>query len=542
MLDPSLRLLLRLRLRSLVRRLGRALWSVQGVVAIVFFACLFIGIMTQLIAGALVEREPIATEFIRRYVPIGMALLCTLQAFSTHLSRAMHFSPAEVNLLFPAPLGWRQLLLYKLVTVSSSSLATGVFISMFLAQHAHNGTFAMLAGGMTFLFLTCIGLSLRSMITQTRALYRHSAQIIALTPLTIVIIAAASNMHVYAEHGGLALAQAIADADPVRWVSAPFAVYVAAFTAEPMHVFLQELSLGVVLLLIPLGVLFHLPPAQLETVAAESERIAGEVQRARVRGSVIRNPQRAARLRVPPLPWWKGSGPMIHRQLTTMLRTGRSVLVVGGLIPAGTCLAVIFMAHTDGSGRLSYSLVPLLFVMVLFVIPVNLRYDFRGDIDQIGWIRSLPLGSWSLVIGQLAVPVLVNTVIVWLMLAAFALGDARHVAWGAPALLLAPPLVLLNIALDNATFLAYPTHNLGAGLSDIASMTRNFMATMLRMLGLVVAGSAALGVGLGSYAILRSLPVAVVLAALVLTAGAVAALQILRWSYKRFDVGHDMPV
>ncbi len=55
--------------------------------------------------------------------------------------------------------------------------------------------------------------------------------------------------------------------------------------------------------------------------------------------------------------------------------------------------------------------------MLTLLLTRMVAFDFRGDLDSMDWLKSLPLRPISITLGQLATPVLLLTAIQYIFLA-----------------------------------------------------------------------------------------------------------------------------
>ena len=120
------------------------------------------------------------------------------------------------------------------------------------------------------------------------------------------------------------------------------------------------------------------------------ERMRAREARRRPRAADLENRGSTA---LPRLPWLGGAGPLAWRQLLLAMRTSRLVI----LISLGTRLR----AARDGlrhaqritaEGRCSYPRWALGFIAYLtFLFAMQLPWAFRGDIDHMDSLKSLPV-------------------------------------------------------------------------------------------------------------------------------------------------------
>ncbi|HEU4454943.1 MAG TPA: putative ABC exporter domain-containing protein, partial [Longimicrobium sp.] len=129
-MNPGLVFLLRRSPRGKLRQAWRRMKTVKGAIAFGFGAIFLLGfVVLQLWTLTLdVEMEPASLEGLRTYLPPALLLFAVLGAMS---GKALYFTPAEVDFLFPAPVGRRELLLYNLLSRVGVQLASGLWVALF---------------------------------------------------------------------------------------------------------------------------------------------------------------------------------------------------------------------------------------------------------------------------------------------------------------------------------------------------------------------------------------------------------------------------
>jgi hypothetical protein len=169
-----------------------------------------------------------------------------------------------------------------------------------------------------------------------------------------------------------------------------------------------------------------------------------------------------------------------------------------------------------------------------------IKFDFRGDVDHMDVLKSLPISRWSLCAGQIAVPVLLLTGIHWLVVAAVLLA----VGTAGPALPLVATLSLpfnaLVFLVENIAFLIYPVRG-PQGAMDFQNFGRQTLFFLAKLIVLLIAGGIAGVAGLIAWVVTHSW-LAVGAAALGILMIAVASLlPLLVWAFARYDVSLDTP-
>ena len=535
----ALWLLMRLRLWGWLRRVGRGLGSVRGILLALFGSLVFGFWIATLLLGDVQPGQNVAE--VRRYGPLALAAYCLLELLVS-TEGSITFSAAEVNFLFPGPLSRRQLLAYKVTATFGSSLLSTVLLTLFLRQYALTLAGAVIGLLLAALFVQLFPMALALIASSLGARAYNRRRKVVLVGLAV--LAAAALAGAFGGRGGRELLLELERSEIAQVLLAPFRWFVNAFTAERLWPDLvQWAALGLLVNVGVLAVVFALDAHYLETSAAASERAYTRLQRLRQGGPAMAAPPAAgwARLRVPALPAWGGIGAVAWRQLVTAVRSPRWLLVVlilGGMIvyPA--------LAGRDRSGPPEFSgvfVLVLLFGLALFVPPL-LPFDFRADIDRMDVLKTLPLPAWRLVVGQLLVPVLLVSLLQAILIAVLvALGEtAAPLLLGGAAFIL--PVNCLLFGLDNLLFLWFPTRQAHAGPGDLQAMGRQILVWMAKFLVLQVLLGVAFLFGLVIFLLTgMSLAAGAVVGWLVLAGFVVGLVPLIGVAFRHFDVARDIP-
>ena len=163
-----------------------------------------------------------------------MLLVYTALALSTSAAeKAISFTPAEVNWLFPAPLSRRQLLIYKLMQVFLGGLTLALFLGIPLRVYAHSATAAIIGLFAAFLFLQLQGMIFALLAATASAAFSRRTRLIAVAFLVvgIVVCVRAMGNGTWPATWGEA-ADAINNSPILRIVLAPLHWFVATFAAR----------------------------------------------------------------------------------------------------------------------------------------------------------------------------------------------------------------------------------------------------------------------------------------------------------------------
>jgi hypothetical protein len=483
-------------------------------------------------------------ESVHRYGPLLLAAYSLLNLLVAS-EGALTFSPAEVNLLFPGPLSRRQLLAYKLLSVVGGAALTAVILTMFLRNLWANFLAGLLGLLLTAVFLQLLPMTLAMVASSVGARAYNRQRKILLIVLIVAVVAAL--LPYLGELASSDREQLLAElerleGEPVaKALLTPFRWFIEAFTATNLPDLLRNGGLSLLVILVLLGLIFVLDAQYLEASATASERAYARLERMRRGGpaALTLGGPGAARLTVPALPWWGGVGPVAWRQLLTLVRTPMAALtvVVVGLLFA---LPPVLGARARGDEGQVLALVMLL-VVTLFVTPM-LPFDFRGDLDRIEVLKTLPLSSWRIAVGQVLVPALFLTVFQLLTL------GGLMIYWGrAGPLVLAgaafvPLMNLLLMGLENLLFLWFPTRQMGRSPGDLQTLGRLMLLWMAKLFMLQVILIVAFLFGWTAYLVGGQSLVAGSVAGWVVLAGCVVGLvPLLGLAFRRFDVSCDIP-
>lgn len=549
-MDPALRLLLWLRFRGWLRRLGRLLSTVKGILLAVFGFCLFgfclfFGVILPMLVPE--ARPQVDPEAVRRYGTLGLLAYCvSILVFSTG-ERAISFTPAEVNFLFPGPFSRRQLLVYKIVvTLLNAGVGTLVF-AVFCKSYAPIFLAGYLGMLLAILFLQLFAMAVAFVGSTAGVLAYNRGRKLVLGLLAVLIGVALLQLGKGMPGSDWRGVLERWDESPLLSVLlAPLSWFANAFTARRLWPDLaQWAGLGLLVDGVLLGLVFALDAHYLETAASASERLYARMQRLRS-GGVSAQWGGAGRVRftLPNFPWWGGLGPSVWRQLLTTLRSLKGMLLFLLIVGVSATWPMLLRggglpANEPGVG---VGLASGLLTMTLFLFPMLLTFDFRGDLDRMEVLKSLPLPPVTLVLGQLTAPVLLGSLIQLILLTALQalVGGVGEVLLAAVLFVL--PFNFLLFGLENLVFLHYPTRMAPATAGDFQMVGRNMLLLWGKFLALaLVLGMIALAATVAYFVAGRSWPAALACAWLLLAGVDVALVPLLVVAFGKFDVARDTP-
>lgn len=550
-MSAALWTLLGLQLSSYWRYFVRSLATVKGAL-LAGVGVLFIGLYFGALLFSPSSAEPVEPDVLRRTGPAFLLLYCLVQVLLSASQATIYFTPAEVQFLFSGPFTRRQILIYKVTLLTILTLPVPLLFALFLRHHAGSWYAAMLAMTLGVLFLNLFTIACNLLVDTIGAAMYHRARSVALFGLLIgfgLVVYFRGGLPTWGqvgEQGG-----ALADSTLMRVITWPLGWFFELFLASDLAALGVGLAMSVLVNVGMLLVVFALDKNLLELAAANSDRTYTMLQQIRRGQTALAAGGGKAGWSLPDFPYLAGVGPVVWRQLTLTLRgLGRLVvilLLIGGMMTFGVLGGTSgAAAGTENAADALFASTVGLMVMLTFFMTMLVPFDFRGDIDAMAVLKTLPVAPWALAVGQLLTPVLVTTLFHWGILVGMAsLSLARGTPLPAGALVamafLFPALNFLMFGLENLLFLIFPIRMTQVTPGDFQSFGRNIVLTLGKMVALLaVLGTAALLGVFTAYATGNTYLGLGVGWLVVVTAG-VALVPAIMIAFARFDVGRDTP-
>jgi hypothetical protein len=528
-----------LQLGGYLRAAARSLRTFKGAL----LALLGLAVLGVWLGASMVEDgrgRAVDPERLRSLGPASLLGYCLLTVLLSSGERAVYFTPAEVSFLFPGPFGRRELLVYKITFTLLIALPTTVLMLVFLRVFA-TWLLAAYVGillGVIFLQLFSTALSL-VISTLGNEAYGRGRWIVLVAVGLFVALALLQG-------GGLRdLAEpevwrdAFSEGPLWRWAARPLRWFFDAFLATSGIELAQYALLALLVDLAMFGVVLALDAGYQEASASASARIYARLQQIRRGGVLADESGGPRRLTLPALPWWGGIGPHLWRQLTAALRAIVRLVLVFGIL--GTAVLVPVMDEKPDPVALPMR-VGVLLLWLTVLLTALVPFDFRGDIERMAFLKTLPLPAWRLAVAQILTPALILTLVQWAVLAVVAT-RTPGTGWLLAAIAaLGLPFNLFLFALENLLFLLSPTRQVAGTPSEFQSLGRTALFMMVKLLALVVLlvlSSVPMAI---TYVLTGHSVVAAVAAAWPVVALAGAALvPAVAIAFHKFDVGRDMP-
>ncbi len=460
-----------------------------------------------------------------RLASLGFALLAAKWWVVGADERALAFTPAELHLLFPAPITRRALVATKLVRAQLLILVNTVVWSVLLRGDGLHLSAWRRALGLWILFSTLYLHRLGAALTMA-SIRRHggAGRRRQLLPALVVGGAAAALLYAMTQAGpavGRAwtfgplstlrvLGQQL-DAPVPRVVLAPFRALLGPALAVDATAWLR--TVGVALALLALHALWVLrTDAAFEEAAVEASERLAVAREARARRSTIEpatttsgsgvRRRRTIPLRSTGLP----AVAILWKNAIAALRAGtlvRQLVLLGGLAVAVFLLSV----RDERVAEVATIVAAVWGAMLVLAGPLWVRFDLRQDMPNLAILRAWPLSGRQIVAAQIAASTAALTVFQYLLigalLAASALGRvplAVHdrVAFAAAAALALPGINAANLTVQNAAVLLLPGWvRTGGGARGVEAMGQSLVSIgiALAILSVLLAAPAALAWG-----------------------------------------------
>lgn len=556
-MSPALVLLMRMQTLAAIRRAFRGLRTLKGATFVIIGVAVFFMWLTPVLFSAttLPRTDP---ALVRLYAPLMLLLLCAVTTFSGAGDRSISFTPGEVNFLFPGPFTRRELLLYKLARTLAGGLLSGCIMSIVLLRHASGWPAAFVGSFLAMLFVQLLTLAI-VMVAQSvgeRAYSRGRKLVLG----AIVLLFAGAVVPQVREITGAAATPAeggasdvtATDAPPNRFeatvraidrspvarvVLSPVVPFVRTFTAETVGEGLLWGGTSLAIVAALLLAVLKLDADYREASISASQRVYERLQRVR-RGKLVSQLGASRRSRLAMFPHLGGAGPTAWRQLTTALRTSRAMLMFL-LIISLTLIPAFFTRGRTGTA----AIIVAAGAWATMLFTTMLKFDFRGELDQMEWLKALPLGPTATAAGQLAIPALIlttmHTLLVGVGCYVAAPQERVYLLAALPFLL---PFNLLMIAVENLMFLLFPAREAGAAPGDVGLVGRNIVFFIVKIF--VVSAATGVAALVGQVTLMltgHSWTAAGAAALVVLCCFAAALVPLVGVAYKRFDPSRDTP-
>ncbi|MCA9078299.1 MAG: hypothetical protein KDA93_24945 [Planctomycetaceae bacterium] len=483
--NTALRELFSMRARARVRTMWRKIASPKRLVLSTIAVLLPLIWIVNFVASVLL-REPFGQETFRNGVFCTGAAYCLwylLKASTFRPPAAIEWTPAESSLMCGGPFKRADLIRYRLTMIFTATFFKALFASLMLLPELSiwwSGFLGMLLG---LAFLDVLRLVAEIIITGVS----HSVFLkIRAAMLTIAATAGISASILALTSTELLTSEfPMAMALPVEFIrqlvnlrstaagmifSAPLLPFVEIITAPALSWSLVSW------LLLGGSMTFALTTAVVQLDGIYADQNAESIRRAYASIAAAKRAKKHARRRnmqLPNIARLRGAGPIAWRQWLGARKYEVSLVFALG-VPAA--LSSLPLLADSNSINTFLNVASALIFYSFLLLPAALKFDFRRDYDRLPVLKTLPVSPLAIVVGQLAVPVLLAT-----LLQAFVLLFAyivRPIPFSIVmnALLMVIPLNVMIFGLDNLIYLMFPYRQSEEGLQPFIRATLTFTA------------------------------------------------------------------
>jgi hypothetical protein len=558
-----------------IKRLKQPKYLVGGIVGGLYFYWYFFrtffGTPTRG-RGVILVASP---QNLALFESLGALILLTILLvawISPHQRAALTFTEAEVAFLFPAPISRRGLIHFKLLRSQMAILFTTLLLT--LVTNRFGGNAWIHAAGWWLIFSTLNLHFLGSSFARTMLLdrgitnWQRRLGILALVLLTagVVIVWARQSMPAF-EPSRFQNPDAIKDyaqqvltAGPVPYLLYPLRLVVRPFLAANSLAFLYALGPALLLLLAHYWWVVRSNVAFEEASVEASRNLAEKV--AAVRAGNWQGARKPPKRKRAPFKLRPVGPPAVALLWKNLISAGQafSLRMWISLAVFAVCGSVA-MGHASGGSGLRPALgmiAAMLMAWSLLLGTQLLRQDFRQDLPMADILKSYPLRSWQLALGELLAPATALTGIQWFLLilvvgffwqpAAAKIGWQSWVGLGFGAALVIPMLDLITLQIPNAAALLFPAWFQAAkgGGAGIEVTGQRLIFLIGQMLVFVVVLIPATALFAGVFFLVKmvlgtatAIPLASIAAAIVLAVEAALGVMLLGWLFERYDVSAE---
>lgn len=549
-MNPALRKLIRLMNWASLRILLRGARTVRGALLLLFLFAVLAGWLGMVVFVTFFLGRDLATAAqagkAEPYLALFLLAICLQSILGRRAALPIVFTPAEVDFLFTGPFSRRELLIYKLYRQFIGVVIAALIFSLTPVAIFFRGWLPCFVGlALSLIFVNLISVAsglVQQLVAEAAHTRVRKVGLIALGALVAVALPqmlAGAGVFRFDE-----LATTFSETWPGRILLAPFQLFTRATFAERLFPdFIGWTAAAATIDVGLLALVLRLDADYLESSAAASQKVYEQLQRMRQGGGFAANLKSGAeRLRIPQLPWLGGAGPSMWRQIVQTARLARPMVraaltiglflviwnsVMAGRMPGGANIARI------GVGIMSYAT-----TLLCLSLPVS----FRGDIQQIDFLKTLPSRPVATAAGQVIGCALVLWAIQLLILAICSVLARTVDASAAVAAVVSFPVNVVLLAAGNLIFLMFPVRTDPGVQFDLNRLGRGCLAAFFLMAMLFILLGISAGLGAATYmAFGREWAVGALTASAALLIESVPLVLLLGRAFDRFDPSTETP-
>jgi ABC-2 type transport system permease protein len=396
---------------------------------------------------------------------------------------ALVFSEAEVAFLFPAPVSRRTLIHFKLIKSQIAILLTSALFTLIFGWSRGGGSAWTRAIGWWVIFSTLnlhqIASSFARTILMDHGITTWKRRAIVLG----FVMAAAAGIAVWAwrtlppppvMQEGTRMddlryyAELVLRSGPFIWLLYPFRIVVAPYLAPDTTAFLVALGPALLLLAMHYVWVVRSNVAFEEASVEASRRMAEKISAMRAgRQAPLQAGRKAKRA---PFKLGPTGMPAVALLWKNLIGAGAGftlrMWLVTLWIATVTGITMTTSQRTTGIAGIGAVMVLMFLAMSFFMGPQLVRQDFRQDLPMADLLKSYPVPSWQLALGELLAPAVILTALQWCLIILDALlwqGNGltdftrtMRIPAAVAVAVMAPALNVLTLLIPNAAVLLFP--------------------------------------------------------------------------------------
>lgn len=471
------------------------------------------------------------------YLPVVLLTFCIANLIGAAGERAIAFTPAETDFLFPGPFTRRELLIYKIIKGIGAAMISAAVFGTFFWNYAPGWIAAYMACFLSLVFLQMLSIAIMLIALNISQRVLNRVRRFILAGILVVLAFAVEPIIAAAKtRDPTLIAHGLKQSAAVRVLLWPFEVF-ARIIAAPNIWPAAWMWIGVAVAMIAalLVAVMLLDAQYMEAAAAASRRRYEMVRQARMRGISMR--ATTSRLRAPMLPRLGGIGPIAWRQLTTAVRQSRGLLTL--LVMIGIGAGIFVFTQRDGGNSIRPTFGVIMWASVM--LANSLRFDFRGDIDLIDSLKALPLAPLTICAGEIIAPALVMSLFHFSIIVMAMIAAPQHTVYLISAAVLILPANFAMFAVENLMFLLFPTRFVTAAPGDLQGSGRMMMVMFLKMFVVAIVVIAAVGIGAIVHIFSGNWTAAVASTGVIMIVEVIALLTAMSAAFVRFDPHTQTP-
>jgi len=511
------------------------------------------------------------------YESIGALILLVIVGLAwilPHKRAALSFSEAEVAFLFPAPVGRRGLIHFKLLRSQLALMVSVLFLTLISSRFSTDGRWLIHAAGWWVILFTLnlhfIGSSFALTMLMDRGIstWKRRVAVIALAVVAVGIVGA-WLIREFPEFtpDNLAKPDKILDyamralvSGPLPYLLYPFRLVVKPYLATNWLNFFVALGPALLLMLLHYVWVIRSDVAFEEASVEASKRIAEKIAAARA-GRLGRTGKKIKPKR-PPFRLAPTGPPLVGLLWKNLISAGNAfsartwlILLILAVVVGGNLMG---SRHNNTLPVVIGSLAAMFGIWAVLLGPQIMRQDFRQDLPQADLLKLYPLPGWQIALGEILAPAVILTAIQWLLVVlgvACVVPFAREnvpiglvMAIGAGVAVLLPMLNLISLMIPNAAVLLFPSwfqtgkdapHGIEATGQRLVFALGQFLAFIVALIPAAAAFTGFFFVVKYLAGPVPAVPIASLAAALVLALEAGLGVMLLGWLFGRFDLSSE---